>query len=154
LVLAEGSSARGVLVVHEAAVALDVAVLAADDDQHRFLVEGIVDRPRSRRLAVEEPARPELAALAFDLDDDSPGMDEVELVLLVVVVREALMPRWKHEAVDAERRDSERLPHLPETGALAELVERTECVCHPAIVQRTRPPPPWQESGAASIRRP
>jgi hypothetical protein len=51
-------------------------------------------------------------------------VDEVELVLRVVEVHEALEPGRHHDAVDAERRHAERAPHLAEAVPVAELVER------------------------------
>ena len=61
-------------------------------------------------------------------------VDEVELVLCVVVVVEALVARRIHDRVDAERRHAERLADLAEAVALAELVERPECVCHRSVL--------------------
>jgi hypothetical protein len=55
-------------------------------------------------------------------------MYEVELVLRVVEVQEAFIPRRVDDAVDAERRDAERAAHLAKAGAFAQLVERPEGV--------------------------
>ena len=62
LALAEGRAPLGVVRVDEMAVALDVAVLAADDEDDRVFVERIRELARRRRLAVEEAAFAELAA--------------------------------------------------------------------------------------------
>ena len=109
LLLAETLPARQVdLLVHEVAVALDVAALAADDEDDRVLVARVRDAPRRRRARVEEPALAELARLAADVDADLPAVDEVELVLRVVVVLGPLVVRRIDDRVDAERLDSER----------------------------------------------
>ena len=71
-------------------VALDVAVLAADDEQDEILgVARVETGPRRRRLDVQQAALAELAHLVADLDARPAAMDEVELVLLVVPVLEA-----------------------------------------------------------------
>jgi hypothetical protein len=72
------------------AVALDVAALAADDEDDRVLVERVRQLPRGRRLAVEEAAFAELSRLTVDVDDNLAAVDEVQLVLCVVVVQEAV----------------------------------------------------------------
>ena len=77
---------------------------------------------------MEDAARPELARLVTDLDARRARVDEVELVLLVVVVVEALVARRHDDRVDAERLDPERLAYLAKAVSLAELVERAECV--------------------------
>src|SRR5207237_4923938 len=83
-------------------VALDVAVLAADDEQHQVVVAGVGDLSPGGRLDVHESAGPELARLAVDLDARPSAVDEVELVLQVVVVVEAVIPRRHHDHIDAE----------------------------------------------------
>src|SRR5205823_13214454 len=108
----------------------NVAVLAADREQDRFLVEGIRDLARSRRLHVEEAALVEHSLLARDLDFDAAAMDEVELVLRVVEVEKAVMPGRHDDPVDPEGRHTERGPNLAEARAVAELVERGERVGH------------------------
>ena len=66
----------------------------------------------------------ELAHLAADLDLRAAAVDEVELVLLLVEVEEALEARRIDDAVDAESRDAERAAHLAEARPVAELVQR------------------------------
>ena len=94
--------------IDEVAVALDVAVLAADDEDDRLLVERVRELARRRRLGVEEAALAELARLAVDLDPHAAAVDEVQLVLRVVVVLEALVAGRIDERVHAERRHAER----------------------------------------------
>ena len=76
------------------------------------------------------PARPELAHLVPHLDASRAAVHEVQLVLRVVVVVEALVLRRIDDGVDAERRDAERAAHLAEAEAVAELVDRSERVAH------------------------
>src|SRR5882757_5958248 len=111
-------------------VALDVAVLAADDEDDRVLLERIRELARRCRLAMEEAARAELAGLALDLDDHRPAVDEVELVLLVVVVLEALVAGRVDDRVHAEGGDAEGAADLAEAVAVAELVEGGEAWAH------------------------
>src|SRR5205807_9033790 len=106
--LPERGAAGDVRVVDHVAVALDVPALAADREQHRFLVERVRDLARGGRLDVEEAALAEDALLALHLDLDSAAMDEVELVLRVVEVEEAHVPGRHHDSVDPESRDAER----------------------------------------------
>src|SRR5262249_43884597 len=113
------------------AVAFDVPALAADDEQHQLLrLARVRDLPRRRRLDVEEAALAKLAHLAADLHARATAVDEVELVLLVVEVREALHPRRHDDAVHADRLHAQRAPHLAVARPLAELVERAERVGH------------------------
>src|SRR3974390_1999606 len=105
------------------AVALDVAAVAADDEDDRVLVSRVRDPPRLGRRRVEEPALAELARLAADVDADLPAMDEVQLVLRVVVVLRPFVVRRVDDRVDAERLDAERGADLAEAVAGAELVE-------------------------------
>src|SRR5205085_891643 len=80
--LAEALPPRQVdLGIHEVAVALDVAALAADDEDDRVLLARVRDPPRRRRSSVEQPTLAELARLAADVDADPSTVDEVELVL-------------------------------------------------------------------------
>src|SRR5712691_13417152 len=130
LALAEGRAPLGVGRVDQMAVALDVAVLAADDEDDRVLLERIRELARRRRLAVEEAARAELAGLTLDLDDYLPAVDEVQLVLLVVVVLEALVARRVDDRVHAEGGDAERAADLAEAVTVAELVEGGEARAH------------------------
>src|SRR5690242_15727302 len=111
-------------------VARHVAVLAADHEDDRGLVERVRDRAARGGLGMEEPALAEVARLALGLDADPAPVDEVELVLHVVVVREALVTRWVVDGVDAEPRDAEGRANLAEAEALAELVEGREGVAH------------------------
>jgi hypothetical protein len=117
-------AARRVRRVDQVAVALDVAALAADDVDDRLLVERVRHTARGRGLGVEEPALAELPRLPRHVDPDAAAVDEVELVLEIVVVVEALEVRRVDDRVDAERGDAERRADLPEAGPLAELVER------------------------------
>jgi hypothetical protein len=57
-------------------------------------------------------------------------VDEVELVLTLVVVVDALLPRRVDDRVDAERGHAERLPDLPEAVAAPHLVDVAERVAH------------------------
>ncbi len=95
--------------IDEMAVALDVTVLAADDEDDRLLLERVRDAAAASSPRVEQAALAELAALAVDVDPDAAAVDEVELVLGVVVVRESLVAGREDERVHAERRDAERL---------------------------------------------
>ena len=79
---------------------------------------------------VAEAAGPEQPLLAVDLEARRPAVHEVELVLEVVVVEEALLARRIDDGVDAERRHLERRPDLPEAVPVAELVDRAEAVSH------------------------
>ena len=106
------------------------SLLAADDEHHEVVGAAIGDASRRRRGDVEEPSRPEQPILALDLHAGRPGVHEVELVLLVVVVEEALVPGRHHDHVDAEGLDAECLPHLAEPVAVAELLDRSERVAH------------------------
>src|SRR5919201_5567334 len=108
------------------AVAADVAALRADDQHHQVLVADARHHPRRRRLDVAEAARAKLARLARELEPRAAGMDEVELVLLVVVARAADDPGRDHDRVHAERRHAERLADLAEARAVAELLQRRE----------------------------
>src|SRR5258708_6132365 len=84
---------------------------------------------RGRRGDVTEAAGAEDALLAVDFETRRAGVDEVELVLRVVVVADALGPRWIDDHVGAEGGDPERRAHLAEAVVVAELVECAECVC-------------------------
>src|SRR5689334_767122 len=110
-------------------VAHDVAVLAADDEQHELLaVARVPELARRRGVGVGAPALAELARLAAALDASTSAIQKVDLVLLVVLVEQALEARRAHHAVDAERRHAERCAHLATAGALPELVQRTKRV--------------------------
>src|SRR5438876_7070619 len=62
--LAERGAPLDVGGVDHVAVALDVAVLAADDEEDGRLVTGVRHLARRRRLNVQETTRPELAHFA------------------------------------------------------------------------------------------
>src|SRR3954465_1634386 len=106
-------SSQVTLGIDEMPVALDVPVLAPDDEHHQvFGVAGVGDHPRGRRLDVQQPTLAELVNLTADLDARSAGMYEVELVLGVVPMMETREPGRQDERVHTERRDAERTPHL------------------------------------------
>ena len=125
----------------------------------RSSVAGVRDAARRRRADVEDAAGPELARLVADLDPRRARVDEVELVLLVVVVVEALVSGRHDDGVDAEGLDAERLAYLAKAVALAELVERPERVVvwhaaklHPRLtVVKRRFKPRWVEHGHGQI---
>src|SRR5205085_4613155 len=81
----------------------------------------------------------ELARLVADLDTGRAAVDEVQLVLPLVVVVEAF-EAWRHDDhVRPECGDAERAPHLAETEAVPELVDRAERVAHGmTLVQQRR----------------
>ena len=70
-----------------------------------------------------QAARPEGALLAVDLEAGRAGVDEVELVLGLVEVEEAILAGRVDDPVDAEGLDAHLLPHLAKARAFAELVE-------------------------------
>src|SRR5207248_7302587 len=98
---------------HDVTVALDVAVLAADDEEHEILVGPVADAPRRRRLDVHEPACLDDVLLALDLERGRAAVDEVELVLRVVVMRGAVVVRREDLQVDAECGHAEGRAELP-----------------------------------------
>ena len=106
-----------------------VAWETMDDEHHQIHVADARDLARRGRLDVTEAAGPELARLAGQREPCAAGMDEVELVLLLVVVRPGDDAGLEHQHVDAEGRDAERLSHLAE-DAVAQLVDRPERVPH------------------------
>src|SRR5207244_4782434 len=123
-------------------------LLPADDEQDEILAAGGVrDLAGSRRLDVEEPARAELAHLALDFDARPAAVHEVELVLEVVVVAEALEAGRHHHRVDAERGDAQRAPDPPKAVPLPKLLNRTKGVRH-SLMLRAR------ETGGGRLRRP
>ena len=85
-------------------------------------MRGVVDS------GVAEPAGAKLADLAADLDSRPAAVDEVELVLRVVVVQEAVVAGRHHDRVHAEGCHAEGAPHLAEAVPLAQLVDRGERV--------------------------
>ncbi len=119
-----------VRLVDEMSVARDVAALPTHDEHDQILRATVRDPSRRRRGDVEEPTGADLPHLVGDLDLCRAGVHEVELVLRVVVVEEALVARRHHDHVDAEGLDPQRLPHLAEPVAGAELLDRAECVAH------------------------
>src|SRR5581483_5621419 len=116
--------------VDHVAVAFDVAVAAADDEEHGLLVERVRHLAWRRGRDVEQSALAELAGLALHLDLHASAVDEVQLVLRVVVVVEAFEMGRVHDPVHAECRHAERASYLAEAGAVAELVEGRERVRH------------------------
>src|SRR6478736_2977471 len=128
---AEADAFLEVVRIDQIAVALDVTTLTADDeDDEILLVARVRELTGSRRLDVAEPAGAELANLAADVEPGCAAVDEVELVLRVVEVVDALGARGHHDRVDAERRHPERHADLAEAVAVAEVVQGTECMCH------------------------
>ena len=89
-------------------------------------LRGVVDSTWTR------PPGPRSRDLAVALEARGAAVDEVQLVLRVVVVEEALHPGRVDDRVDAEGGDAERRPHLAEAVTVAELVDRAETVCHRA----------------------
>ena len=77
------------------------------------------------------PSRPgRVHAPRRDLDARGAAVHEVELVLAIVKVVEAVVVRRIDDGVDPERGDAERTAHLAKPEALAELVDRPERVSH------------------------
>ena len=95
--------------VHELAVALDVAALAADDEDDEIVVGAVRDQSLRRRLDVHEAALADLVLVAVERERRGAAVDEVQLVLSVVVVVRPFVARREHERVDAERGHAERL---------------------------------------------
>src|SRR3954447_22565083 len=86
LLCADRPAATG-LSRRQAAVAADVAVLAADDHVDGVLRARVQDLADGRRVDAGEAAGAEaVAAAVSELDLDRPGVDEVELLLLIVEV--------------------------------------------------------------------
>jgi hypothetical protein len=108
----------------QAAVAADVAVLAAGDDVHGVLVGDVADAADGRGVDAGEAAGGEAVARAVaELDLDQAAVDEVDLFLLVVEVAAGL-PAGRHDdRVDPERGDVELLADLAEPVALAHPVD-------------------------------
>ena len=92
----------------EVAVALDVAVLAADDEQHEVVVGAVRDLAVRRRLDVHEAAFADDVLVAVERERRGAAVDEVELVLRVVVVVRPFVARREDDRVDAERGHAER----------------------------------------------
>src|SRR5262249_16706667 len=133
--LPEGCPPGDVGVVDHVAVALDVPVLSSHDEENEVLgVARVRDLPWRLRLDVQEAAWAEDALLSVDLGARLPGVDEVELVLRVVEVVEALVAWRIDDRVHAERGHAERLAHLSEPVALAELLDRSERVSHRLVL--------------------
>src|SRR5207253_600642 len=100
-----------------------------------------------------QAAGAELARLAVGLEQRTAGMDEVQLVLEVVVVHEALVPGGHHDDVGAEGGHPEGRPHPPEAVAVAELVDVAEGVRHaPRIMPVVRLNAYLARAGVASRR--
>jgi hypothetical protein len=109
-----------ILVADEMAVALDVAVLAADDEEHKVVVTYIRDCAMGRRRDVHDAALAHFVPIAVDVEDRLSAVDEVQLVLCVVVVVRPLVVGREHEEVDAECRHTELLAHLAEAVPVPE----------------------------------
>ena len=131
---AEARAPLDVGLVDHVAVSLDVAVLAADDEDDEIVVSLAFDTLRGVVESTWKSPPGRVSVLALDDHSRLARVDEVELVLGVVVVEEALVRRRIHRRVDAERRDTERLADLAEAVALAELVERAECMSHGLVL--------------------
>jgi uncharacterized protein len=116
--------------IDELTVAPDIAVFAAHYEEDQVFIAGVRDLARRRRLYMADAALAELAGLTVNFEPRRSTVDEIELVLLIVVVQEALQARRVHDHVDSEGRDAERLANLPEAVSLAELVDRSERVAH------------------------
>src|SRR5207302_10650050 len=104
--------------------------LPADDEKDEILVGSIRHPPRRRRLDVDEPALGDLVILVVDRERRGPAVHEVELVLVVVVVRRSVVVRREDERIDTERRHAERQPDLAESVALSDLIPWTDLVAH------------------------
>jgi hypothetical protein len=74
------------------AVSADVAVLRADDEHDQVGGADARDPSWNCRLDVAEPSRTQLPSLTRQREAGAAGMDEVELVLLVVEVRPGSRP--------------------------------------------------------------
>ncbi len=111
------------------AVAADVAVLRADDEQDEILVADARDAPRRRRLDVHDSARLELERVTCNLEVRAAAVDEVELVLLVVEVGSAYGPGRQNERVHTECRDAQLATDLAE-DSVAHVVDRAVRVRH------------------------
>ncbi len=130
LLRAEALPKGELLVARHVAVALHVAVLAADDQEHELVVADVRDPARGGRLDVKEASRAECPLLAVHLDPRRAAVDEVELVLGVVVVVDAGKAGGIDDAVDPECGDPHRAADLAEAGAVAQLVERRKRMSH------------------------
>src|SRR5947199_589524 len=133
--VAERGAPLGVGRVDEMPVALDVAALAADDDDDRVLVERVGDLARRLGLAVEEPAGVEITCLPLDFDTHAASVHEVELVLRVVEVPDAVVAGRIHDRVHTEGGHTQCRADLAEAVAVSELVERGERVAHSVSLQ-------------------
>ena len=78
-----------------------------------------------------EASLAELEALAVDLEQRPPAVDEVELVLEVVEVAKPAGAGREHHRVRAERRDAELPAHLAK-DAVSEVLEARVRVAHNA----------------------
>ena len=76
------------------------------------------------RRAIRQPARLQLLdGPVAELDRDPAGVQEVELLLLVVKMAPGRKAGRQDDCVYSERRYPQRRPYLAEAGALAEVVE-------------------------------
>lgn len=125
LASSEGSAPFEIAVwVDEVAISVNMATLPTDDEQNQILGTTVPHLSLRRRGGMEKPTGRKQSRLAVNLDFGRSGMHEVQLVLLIVVVQEALVARRHDDGVDAERLDSHALPDLPKPVAVAELGQR------------------------------
>src|SRR3954453_7358580 len=105
----------------QAAVAADVAVLAADDHVDGVIGAGVEELADGRGVDAGEAAGAEaVAAAVSELDLDRPGVDEVEVLLLVVEGASSVVARGKDYRVDPERANAEREANLAEAVAFSD----------------------------------
>src|SRR2546423_3157762 len=112
------------------AVTLDVPVLAADGVQDEVLVGAIRDAAWRGRLDVDEASLSDGVFLPVDGEGRRAAEHEVELVLHVVEVLRALVPRREGDEVDPECGDTERFAHLAEPVPLPELLVGRDRIAH------------------------
>src|SRR5215210_8542388 len=119
-----GGAEAARLALGEAAVAPDVAVLAAGDEVERRLIAHVPYLPYRGGVHASEAARTEdELGVVVQANLDAPAMNEVELLLLLVEVAAGLEPRRDLDRVHAEGGHAELAPDLAEAGAVAEPVD-------------------------------
>ena len=114
--------------VGDAAVAGDVAVLAADADEDQVGVADRAELTRGRRVDAGETAGVEAVdGPVAEGDLGGSGVDEVELLLRVVEVVGGLGAGGEDDGVDTEGRDAENGADLAKAvaGALSPSSEAT-----------------------------
>src|SRR5687768_2121965 len=105
-------------------VAPDIAVLGADDNVDGVARAHVANLAVRRGVDARKTTRPEPETLTVaELDLDFAGVDEVELLLLVVVVEPGLDLRRQDDGVDAQLLHIQRAANLAEPVALTEAVE-------------------------------